>query len=421
MALNRPPRNDLLARAGSLSRKGPARYLTQTPAALMNPSSTKRPHILFLFSDTGGGHRSATEAIIEALEMDYGSRITTQMVDVLKQVAPQPLDRLPNWYPYMTRIPRIWGLGYQLTDGRRRTAMLTRSAWPYIHQALRKIATHYPADMIVSLHPLSNAPLARALGTPRPRLVTVVTDMVSTHAMWYHPGMDACIVATEEARQRALRCKIDPQRVHVVGIPVADRFCQPPGDHAALRQRLGWPQDRLVVLLMGGGEGMGPLEETAQAISQAGLPIALVVIAGRNQKLKSRLEAQSWPMPVFVYGFVREMPDFMRAADVLVTKAGPGTISEALNAGLPLVLYNRLPGQEDGNVRFVLAEGVGVWAPTPVEIVTAIRQWLENPGSRSKVSENCLRAARPKAAHQVAALLATSLGADLSDGGDAHG
>ena len=387
----------------------------------MNPPLTKHPHILFLFSDTGGGHRSATEAIIEALEMDYGDRITTQMVDVLKQVAPQPLDRLPDWYPYMTRIPRIWGLGYQLTDGRHRTAMLTRSAWPYVHRALRKIATQYPSDMIVSLHPLSNAPLARALKTPRPKLVTVVTDMVSTHAMWYHPGMDVCIVATEEARQRALRCKVDPQRVHVVGIPVADRFCQPPGERTALRKQLGWPLDRLVVLLMGGGEGMGPLEETAQAIARADLPVALVVIAGRNQKLKARLEAQVWPMPVLVYGFVSEMPDFMRAADILVTKAGPGTISEALNAGLPLVLYNRLPGQEDGNVRFVLAEEVGVWAPTPDEIVTAVRHWLGNPAARLRVAENCLRAARPKAAHQVAALLAATLGVGHSAGGDTHG
>ena len=91
--------------------KGPAQPLTQTPAVLMNPPSTKRPHILFLFSDTGGGHRSATEAIIEALEMDYGSRITTQMVDVLKQVAPQPLDRLPDWYPVYDPHPAHLGAG----------------------------------------------------------------------------------------------------------------------------------------------------------------------------------------------------------------------------------------------------------------------------------------------------------------------
>jgi 1,2-diacylglycerol 3-beta-galactosyltransferase len=376
----------------------------------MNLPTEHRPHILFLFSDTGGGHRSASEAIIEALGLEYGERISTQMVDVLKEIAPQPLDRLPDWYPYMTRVPRLWGLGYQLTNGRRRTALISDSTWPYVRRALRNIVVRFPADMVVSLHPLSNAPLARALGKQRPKLVTVVTDMVSTHAMWYHPGMDLCIVATEEARRRALRCEVSPERVHVVGIPVADRFCQPPGDHALLRQQLGWPHEELVVLLMGGGEGMGPLEETAQAIAKAKLPVTLVVIAGRNSKLKDRLEAQAWPMPTFIYGFVREMPDFMRAADVLVTKAGPGTISEALNAGLPLVLYSRLPGQEDGNVSFVLKEGVGVWAPNPVEIVSTLQHWIENPVQRAQVAENCLRAARPLAARQVAHLLAGALG-----------
>jgi 1,2-diacylglycerol 3-beta-galactosyltransferase len=385
----------------------------------MNASPQASPHILFLYSDTGGGHRSATEAVIEALELKYAGRITTQKVDILKHVAPQPLDRLPDWYPYLTRVPRIWGLGYRLTNGRRRMALLTQSTWLYIRRSVRRSVEQYPADMIVSLHPLAIAPLVRSmnllsdLGRPRPRLATVVTDMVSTHAMWYHPGMDLCIVATEEARQNALACHVSPERIRVVGIPVADRFCQPAGDRAALRQQLGWPQDRLVALLIGGGEGMGPLEEIAAAISQAGLPLALAVVTGRNQKLKARLEAQTWSMPTFIYGFVQAMPDFMRAADVLITKAGPGTISEALNAGLPLVLFSRLPGQEDGNVSFVQAQGVGVWATSPAEVVMTLRDWVSRPAVRQRVAERCRQAARPQAARQIADLLAAELGVVL--------
>jgi len=111
---------------------------------------------------------------------------------------------------------------------------------------------------------------------------------------------------------------------------------------------------------------MGPLERNAEAIAESGLPAALVVVAGRNLKLKQRLEARSWPIPTFIYGFVRNMPDLMSAADILVTKAGPGTITEALNAGLPIILYSRLPGQEEGNVTYVTAEGAGIWAPNLV-------------------------------------------------------
>jgi 1,2-diacylglycerol 3-beta-galactosyltransferase len=173
---------------------------------------------------------------------------------------------------------------------------------------------------------------------------------------------------------------------------------------------LGWPQEKLVVLLIGGGEGMGPLEKTAVAIAEANLPITLVVVAGRNVELKERLETRQWPMKTLIYGFVNEMPDFMRAADILVTKAGPSTITEALNAGLPLILYSRLPGQEDGNVDYVLSEGVGLWAPKTSYIVSALHAWITHPKQLELAAEACREAARPQAAREIARLLANQLG-----------
>jgi 1,2-diacylglycerol 3-beta-galactosyltransferase len=151
---------------------------------------------------------------------------------------------------------------------------------------------------------------------------------------------------------------------------------------------------------------MGPVEKTARAIDAARLNAALIVIAGRNQKLKTKLENASWHMPVRIYGFVREMPDFMRASDVLVTKAGPGTICEAFIAGLPLVLYTRMPGQEDGNVTYVVNEGAGVWAPRPEQVVAALQYWLEHPAQRERVAAECLRLGRPDAARRIARVIA---------------
>jgi 1,2-diacylglycerol 3-beta-galactosyltransferase len=221
-----------------------------------------------------------------------------------------------------------------------------------------------------------------------------------------------CLVPTEAARQRALIMGMQPKKVKVVGLPVADRFCQPPGDRIALRDRLDWPQDRPLILLVGGGDGMGPMERAAQAISEGCPSAALAIVAGRNQALRTRLEAHGWPIPTFVYGFVREMPDFMRAADFLVTKAGPGTISEALIAGLPMVIYSRLPGQEDGNVTYVVSEGAGVWAPRSEQIVSALQNWIKNPEEGTRVAEACRRLARPQAARQVAGILLERVKAD---------
>jgi 1,2-diacylglycerol 3-beta-galactosyltransferase len=191
----------------------------------------------------------------------------------------------------------------------------------------------------------------------------------------------------------------------IIGLPVADKFCRPFGEKDEIRKQLGWPLDRPTVLMVGGGDGMGPLEMTAKAIDAAKLPLAMAIIAGRNQKLKAHLEQYHWQVPVKVYGFVQEMPDFMRASDILVTKAGPGTICEAFIAGLPIILYSRINGQEEGNVDYVVDYGAGVWAPRPDRVVDALDCWLKEPKERERAAQACLSLARPKAAQQIASLL----------------
>lgn len=375
----------------------------------MDNISNSRPQIVFLFSDTGGGHRSATEAIIEAINLEYKDQVITEMVDIFKDYAPRPLNSMPDLYPKMVRVQQVWGLGYYLSNGDRRARLLMGTAYPYVRRSMLNLVQHHPADLYVSVHPLANVPVLRTLGERRPPYVTVVTDLVTTHALWYHRKTNLCIVPTQEAERRAIKFGLKADQVRVVGLPVADRFCQPVGSKQELRAQMNWPQNLPIILLVGGGEGMGPLEKTAQAINSAHLPATLVVICGRNVGLKKRLEAIRWEIPTFIYGFTREMPAFMQAADILVTKAGPGTISEALNAGLPMVLYSRLPGQEDGNVSFIVSEQAGVWAPRAESIVAALQKWLLKPHLRDQAAENARRLANPKAARQIAHILMSYL------------
>lgn len=377
----------------------------------MTPSlePARKPHVVLLFSDTGGGHRSAAEAIIEALQIEWGDLITTEMVDFFRYYAPPPFNKAPELYPLMVKIPQAWGATFYLTDGRARARAITAGLWPYVRRAAHKLVRNHPADLYVSVHPLATTFALRALGKERPPFLIVVTDMVTTHALWYDRRADLILLPTEQARQRALANQMPPEKLRVVGLPVSQRYCAPPGDKLALRQRLGWPADLPIVLLVGGGEGMGPLAATARTIADSGLNLALIIVAGRNQRLKADLEAQAWPIPTFIYGFTREMPDFMRAADVLVTKAGPGTISEALNAGLPMILYARLPGQEDGNVKFVVRERVGHWAPRPERIVNILREWLVHPEIREAYATRCREKARPEAALTIAQIIGQHL------------
>lgn len=376
----------------------------------MTQPRPRPPHILFLYSDTGGGHRSAAEAIIEAIQLEFPGQATTEMVDVFRQYAPRPLNYAPEIYPVLTRMPRMWSMGYRVIDGRWRVRNLYYAVWPYVRTSMQRLLREHPSDMVVSVHQLPNFPVVWAMGRERRRFVTVVTDMVSTHAAWFNPRADLVIVPTEQAKERALTMGLRSEQIRVVGMPVAEKFTSATGSRDALRAEFGWPQDQPVVLLVGGGDGMGPLGQSVKAIDAVGLPVHLAVVCGRNLKLRADLEAHNLRLSHSLYGFVREMPEMMRAADVIVTKAGPGTISEAFIAGLPIILYSRLPGQEDGNVSYVVDEGAGVWAPEPTQVVSTLSGWLANPAAREQVAAASSRLARPNATRQIARLLAEQVG-----------
>jgi 1,2-diacylglycerol 3-beta-galactosyltransferase len=317
---------------------------------------------------------------------------------------------MPDWYPYMVKAPQLWGASFHVTDGRPQARAITTTMWPVAARTARNIIRHHPSDLVVTVHPLAVSWILKALGKNRPPFITVVTDMVTTHALWFDTRSDLILVPTTIARQKAIQYGMSPDKVKVVGQPVARKYCVPCGDKAALRERLGWPTDKFIVLTVGGGDGMGPLGQTARAIADSGLDVALMVVTGRNERLKSSLEKNHWQVPTLIYGFTKEMPDFMRAADVLVTKAGPGTIAEAFNAHLPIILFAKLPGQEDGNVTYTVNEGAGIWAPTPQRVVAALRNWVTSPQARENVVNACRQVARPNSSLDIAQAIGTKLG-----------
>lgn len=362
----------------------------------------KQPHILFLFSDTGAGHRSAARAIIEALEIYFPGQVTTEMLDFFVSYAPPPFNLAATTYAHMAQVPNLWELGYKLSDGKYRSKMVQDVLWPYIRKAAKGLVNEHPCDMFVSVHPIINTPVLRMLEDEHAPYMIVITDMVSTHAFWYNNQATLTLAPTEEARQRGIDLGMDADRITVVGQPISDKYRHPTAPKAELRARFGWPQEQPVVLMVGGGEGMGPIEDVVRAVDRAQLDLMMVIITGRNEALQRNLEKKPLATAHEIFGFVENMPDLMNAADIIVTKAGPGTISEAFTAGLPIILYTRMPGQEEGNVDYVVDKGAGVWAPTPGEVVSTLKNWIEKPEIRQKVAQTCKSLARPDAAKNIA-------------------
>ncbi|HLQ11214.1 MAG TPA: glycosyltransferase [Ktedonobacteraceae bacterium] len=369
--------------------------------------------ILFLIADTGAGHRSAANAIRNAITIisqreQNASTYRVEIVDAFEEYGRFPLREAMKLYgPTIRYNPRLYGQVFHLSNQAQSISAVQTVATPLIHKGLLRLISTVQPDVIVSIHPLLNHVTLRVLRDLPIHIpfITVVTDLVSLHYSWFAPGADAYIVPTERAREIYLQRGLDPDRVHMLGMPIDPKFTLPTESKEELQRKLGLTPGKPVILLVGGGDGAGGLRSSVQAISQARLPVQLLIVTGRNTRLYAHLQRIRASLRVHakIFGFVHNMPEMMRASDVIITKAGPGTICEALACSLPIILSAYVPGQEEGNVTFVTENHVGTLAYDLVEMINALRLLIK-PGSEvmQEQLEHASRISRPNASFDIA-------------------
>lgn len=359
-------------------------------------------------SDTGGGHRSAAEAIIAATAQ-IEAETTVELLDFFSSCSPFPLNQADKFYTTVVKYAApLWGTGFHLTNGRRRASVLES----LISLAARRCAEAklqvFQPDVLVCVHPLATrlaADVRRNVDGTLP-FATVVTDLIAAHASWFARDVDLLTVPSKVVQAKALAAGILPEKIKLTGQPVHPRFTEINADSRATRESLGLVPDRFTVLLIGGGEGMGRVAEMAQAVDAAGLCLQQIIICGRNKALRQRLARQGWRVPTRIFGFVHNMPTLMHAADIVVTKAGPSTICEALVVGRPILLTGYIPGQERGNVDFVVEGGAGWLTEAPQALVAALQRLFRSEGGiRERMTANARQLAQPSAAQDIAHLL----------------
>jgi 1,2-diacylglycerol 3-beta-galactosyltransferase len=368
---------------------------------------------LFLISDTGGGHRSAANAITAALdEIKTPFAFEHRIEDVAAHCA-FPLTQLGLGYSMALRYaPPVYGALYYATNGRRRYRALIRFCEPLYRERLRDLFISYQPDAIISVHPLLNHAALRARADAHMQhvpVVTVITDLGKVHESWLVAEADAVVVPAREVYQRALSRGVSPSRLRLLGHPIHPKFDDVTGTRSELRAQLGLPADAMVVMLMAGGEGGGKLLSTTLALARARLPIYMVVVCGRNEHLTQKLTemARELPTPMQVLGFTDKIPEYFRAVDLLVTKAGPGTLAEANAAQLPVVVYDYVPGQERGNVDFVRSNGLGAVALHGAgEVVNAVRTLIRTPERLIAIRSNQESVAPRSSSRRIAGLIA---------------
>src|SRR5580693_4709367 len=373
---------------------------------LENEPAAARLPLLFLVADTGGGHRNAARAVGQALERMYPGRYAPVLCDPLGGPGSARLLRfVAGLYGPATRLaPWLWGAAYHACDSRPVMRVLQRALLRLADRpAAEAAAAHRPAA-VVSFHPFtgSAAVAARDLGAPGAPAVTVVTDLARVHTAWRHADADVIIAPRHPGRGGWV----------AAGLPVTREFWGGPlcgGERAILRRSLGLREETFLVLVTGGGEGSGGIAARTAAILRRFPDVDVVAVCGRNRRLKRRLDrlaaSAGCAGRLTVTGFTRHMADWLRACDLVVTKAGPGTIAEATCCGAPLLLTSHVPGQEKGNCEIVTGAGAGLRVPDVRRLVAEIGRLRRDRDAIDAMRAAAARLARPDAAGHTARLI----------------
>jgi processive 1,2-diacylglycerol beta-glucosyltransferase len=360
--------------------------------------------LLVVSASAGAGHTRAGQAICEAARaLDPGGE--ARHVDVLDFTAGAYKKAYVGSYLQMVdRAPAVWGYLYKSSDRLEKGVAdrLSRVIDKVSFAGFRRFVRSFAPDAVIATHFLPPQLFAssRAKGRDGFPLAVVVTDF-DVHAFWVQKAADRFFVASEELRAVLAGRGIPERTIGVSGIPISEAFRRS-YDADAVRARLGLTRELPTVLAMGGGAGVGTLLEAVRAVLDAG-PVQVLAVAGRNAELKRELDALPVPAGsrLVPFGFVETIAELMVVSDLAVTKSGGLTTAECLAMGLPMIVRDPIPGQEERNCDYVLESGAGLRANGLASLRFKARALLGDRPRLTAMREAARRASRPDAAETI--------------------
>jgi processive 1,2-diacylglycerol beta-glucosyltransferase len=362
--------------------------------------------LLFLYMVPETGHQKAAEAIMEAApHMD--PRVECVGVDAVNQAYPFIGTVVNRMYLQMLKsAPFIWDYLYDNPEVEEATRD-ARGLLTFISSfRTKKMLRRFRPQAVICTQAVPVIALAaeKRRGNLRVPLVGVVTDF-AVHSYWLQPEVDLYLVAHEEVKQELLRKGIKEERIRVTGIPIRPKFGET-SDPLQERRRLHMNPHRPTILVMGGSHGLGPLDELVEALQTIPLPFQTYVVCGKNRRLFrkiSRLMGNS--EDIRALGYVKDLAQLMSSVDLLITKPGGLTCSEALAKQIPMVLTNPIPGQEERNVKFLTKHQVAKVARSTEDLVHIVTDLLRHPKKRESMRQRAKIIAKPHSAWEASRLI----------------
>ncbi len=373
----------------------------------MEKDVSKKRKVLLVYITKVSGHRQATMAIQRALRQ-LAPNIEAPSINGFGYTYPI-LEKVVNraYMSIIKRTPKVWDYLYDNPNIVKKSMSIKKFLYKTSYKKLERLFEKYQPDTVVCTQAFPCGMVADYKKTHNLniRLIGVLTDF-APHSFWINDGVDYYVVPNNEARDRFIKKGVPSDRIKVYGIPIRSKFAIQLNKEP-VAGALGLDLSIPVILLMGGGQGLGPIKEVVKSLQAIDSPLQTIVITGTNQKLNKWLkkEQRHFAKKVLFYEYANNVDELMEVATLIVTKPGGLTTSECLAKGLPMVIVNPIPGQEMRNTDFLLKNGIAIRIDKTSDIGEEIELLLRSPERLDMMRKEALAHGKPHAAYDVARLI----------------
>ena len=369
--------------------------------------------VLLMYITKVSGHRQATVAIQQALRQ-LDPQIEAPAINGFGYMYPI-LEKIISkaYMSVIKRTPKVWDYLYDNPSVVKNSQSIQNFLHKISHEKIEKLIQRHRPQAVVCTQAFPCGMVAdyKISHNLDILLIGVLTDF-SPHSYWINEGVDYYVVPSEEVKERLVVKGVASERVRVYGIPLRPRFNEPV-DRIAIAEKMGLDPDVPTILVMGGGQGLGPIKKIVKSLGKMNMYVQIIVLSGVNKKIVNSLRryAAKADKKILVFEFVTNVEELMTVAKLIVTKPGGMTTAESLTKGLPMVVINPIPGQEMRNTDFLIQQGIGIRVHDVDDIGGEVEVLLRSPERLAAMRKAALAHAKPHASLDIARLI---LGASSS-------
>ncbi|GFE67647.1 glycosyltransferase [Chroococcus sp. FPU101] len=367
--------------------------------------------ILILYASLGAGHLNAAKALTEAFLNYPDVEVLTQ--DALEYASAIYRSSITQIYKQLSeRIPTLYKAIYEGTDGDDVEESLdgnlsvARLEFPFFRK-LEDLVTETNPNIIISVQQIPSRLIQllkqkNNLSTPH---YVVVTDAIA-HSSWLNYEIDAYFLPSEIGVNMLIQRGANPERLHVTGIPIKSEVLEPK-NKKEMRSRYNIPLDQPVITVFGGGLNPQRIKIILTDFLTVSTPLTLAIIAGRSDTLLDAIEdlTDTEQVKFVKLGSINYVDDMIVASDLIITKAGGLITSEILARGVPMVIIDPIPGQEEQNADVISASGAGIQIRLPEMVAQTVMYLLNYPERLAQMRQAALATGKPNAAHNIASFI----------------